>query len=110
MNFTQFAQSFMTDQKYDINSQNEDLDMRTSLHQAVLNKDQAMVKNLLKEGADPNLADFFSNTPLADALEHDNFEIAKLILKHAERLDFTTEENSKLLVLAVTKLNCEIVA
>lgn len=109
MTFKQFAQGFATDKKYDINSQNEDLEMRTSLHQAVLNKDRAMVNNLLKEGADPNLADFFSNTPLADALEYENFEIAKLILKFADRIDFKVEENQKLLLLAVTKLNCEIV-
>jgi len=109
MTFKQFAQGFSTDKKYDINSQDEDLEMRTSLHQAVINQDQAMTNNLLKDGADPNLADFFSNTPLAVALECDNADIAKLILKFSDRIDFKIEENRKLLVLAVTKLNSEIV-
>lgn len=82
--------------------------MRTSLHSAVINNDRAMVNNLLKDGADPNIADFFQNTPLADALELENFEMAKLILKYAQKIDFQIEENRKLLLLAVTKLNCEI--
>lgn len=68
-----------------------------------------MVNNLLKDGADPNIADFFQNTPLADALELENFEMAKLILKFAQKIDFSLEENKKLLLLAVTKLNSDIV-
>ena len=40
-----------------------------------------MVNNLLKDGADPNLADFYLNTPLTEALELENYDIAKLILK-----------------------------
>lgn len=83
--------------------------MRTSLHSAVINNDRAMVNNLLKDGADPNIADFFQNTPLADALELENFEMAKLILKFAQKIDFSLEENKKLLLLAVTKLNSDIV-
>lgn len=76
---------------------------------AVLNNDRAMVDNLLKDGANPNLGDFYSNTPLADAIESDQTEIAELILKFSERIDFKLQENQKLLLLAVTKLNCEIV-
>lgn len=109
MTFKQFAQGFSIDKKYNINSQNEDLEMRTSLHSAVINNDRAMVNNLLKDGADPNIADFFQNTPLADALELENFEMAKLILKFAQKIDFSLEENKKLLLLAVTKLNSDIV-
>ena len=68
-----------------------------------------MVNNLLKDGADPNVADFFMNTPLADALELENFEMAKLILKFVQKIDFSLEQNNKLLLVAVTKLNVEIV-
>ena len=68
-----------------------------------------MVNNLLKDGADPNLADFFSNTALAEALELENYDMAKLILKFVQKIDFNLESNNKLLLLAVTKLNSEIV-
>ena len=62
--------------------------MRTSLHMAVLNNDRAMVENLLKDGADPNLGDFYLNTPLADAIDSESTEIAELILKYSDKINF----------------------
>lgn len=84
------------------------MEMRTNLHQAVINDDRAMVNNLLKDGADPNLADFYSNTPLADAIDLENYEMAKIILKFSQKIDFSIDENRKLLILAVSKLNPDI--
>ena len=56
--FRQFAKGFSDNGKYNIDGgQKIQEDGRTSLHLAVIKNDQAMVNNLLKDGADPNLLD-----------------------------------------------------
>ena len=54
--------------------------MKTVLHFAVYNKDEVMVANLLNDGADPNIADTFEVTALADAIEAGSTVIAKLLI------------------------------
>lgn len=61
---------------------------RTPLHLAVFKKDYAMVSNLLKEGANPNMVDNRNHTPLTLALSLEFTGIAELILKFSDRLNF----------------------
>ena len=75
---------------------------------AVIKNDQAMVNNLLKEGADPNLLDNYSYSPLGLALTHNLIAISKLILKFSQKINFKTPENSRLLLLSVEKLDIDL--
>ena len=82
MSFRKFAKGFTHNGKYDIDGgQQMEEDGRTSLHIACNNNDQAMVSNLLKDGANPNLMDNYQLTPLALSLALDHNEVSKLILK-----------------------------
>lgn len=106
MSFGQFASGFVEEDKYDIDGgQYLQEDGRTSLHLAVINNDQAMVNNLLKEGASPNRPDKQQQTPLGLAIRENYTDITTLILKSPSRIKFKSPEISRTLLLAIEKLN-----
>lgn len=53
-----------------------------------MNNDQAMVNNLLKDGANPNLIDNNNFSPLTLALHENLFDISNLILKYSDKINF----------------------
>ena len=105
MSFIQFVRGF--DEKYDINQQMNE-ENRTALHIAVQKNDLAMVNNLLKDGADPNLLDAYGYTPLELSLRENLTLIAKQILKFSGKINFRSAQNSRILTLAVEKMNVEL--
>ena len=109
MTFGQFAKGFIHHGTYDVDA-GQDLqeDGRTSLHLAVINNDQAMVNNLLKDGANPNRLDHHHLSPLGLAIRENYIDIAKLILKFSSRINFKTPDNSRMLLLSVDKLNIDL--
>ena len=66
-------------QHANINAVNPMLNM-TALHAAVFRKNYAIAQYLLKEGADPNIADTSGNTPLHTAVIKRSPDIVKLLL------------------------------
>ena len=105
MTFIQFSRGF--DENYDIDSEIGE-DKRTALHLAVQKNDVTMVNNLLKDGADPNLLDSYGYTPLELSLRENLTMIAKSILRFSNKIDFRSKQNSRILTLAVEKLNVEL--
>ena len=67
-----------------------------------------MVNNLLKDGADPNALDSHNYSPLELAMRENFSSVAKQILKFSNKINFKTLQNSRILMLAVEKLNLEL--
>ena len=74
----------------------------------MVNDDRTMTSNLLKDGANPNIVDSYQYTPLGLAIQQNHMDIAKLILKFSEKINFKTPENSRILLLAIEKLNIDL--
>lgn len=112
MTFKQFAECINAvppDGEYDIDGGHiYDDDGRTSLHKAVLKNDQAMVQNLLREGADPNIHDSYGMSALTLAFNQNHQSICKIIMKMTNKIDFSSGENSNLILHAVDKLDFEM--
>lgn len=57
------------------------------LHYAMRGKNLAIAEELLAAGAKPNVWDIFGNSPLNVAIDQDNIEAVKLLLKHGADLN-----------------------
>jgi ankyrin repeat protein len=64
----------------------------TALHGAVARRDVAIVKMLLKAGADPNARQERGFVPLHDAAANGNSALVELLLKHGALLDVRTDD------------------
>jgi len=66
----------------DVNAWADDKHCYNPLLAAVTWKNREAVKLLLEAGADPNVFNCFSESPLAGAVEEDDLEMAALLLRH----------------------------
>lgn len=111
MSFKEFASSiaYQEDEPYNIDGGCMiQEDGRSALHIAVLKNDQAMVTNLLMEGADPNIKDACGMNALSLAFNQNHMSISKIIMKTTKKIDFTSQENSGFLLHAIEKLDVEM--
>ena len=58
-----------------------DYDGRTPLHLACAEGQESAVRYLLHQGADVTVEDRWGNTPLADAIRHERFDVQELLTK-----------------------------
>jgi len=75
---------------------------RSPLHDAVLNRDQHRIKELIRQGANVNIQDEKGWTPLFTAIGNDYSELVEFLLEHGSNVDSTTLENATPLHLAAS--------
>lgn len=81
----------------------------TALTKAIRNGDETAVETLLSEGWDPWQEDAEWRTPYDTAIDEDQLEIAKLLLRHYVELYSDKAMHNKLLLLAAEAGNSRVV-
>ena len=72
----------------------------TALIYSIMARQDSIVKNLLKMGADPNIQSKEGGTPLMAATRVGNVELVQLLLKHGALRELKTKKGNTALILA----------
>ena len=76
----------------------------TPLYRALISNNIEAMKELLKEGADPNIANNMNETPLYQAIDNDNKEAILLLLDNEANCNICKSDGNSPLHLAIKKL------
>ena len=77
----------------------------TKLHTACINNDVTLVRQLLSDGADVNIADYAGWTPLHEACNHGNVECVQAILLARIVVLGNTQDTGLYLKIAICMVN-----
>lgn len=80
--------SLILSKKINVNNQ-ESVNGLSALHQIIIKRNNNIVDNLIKYGADINLQDYYGNTSLHYAISEDNKEIINLLIKYSPNFNLT---------------------